>query len=369
MSIAMVVGDVHIGGSTNIGKPGIGHSLNSRISDQISLLEWILSTAIDSSVSDMFLTGDVFEDPKPHPSIITLFIEWLKKCSSHNIRVHIIIGNHDVLRSGQFYMSALDIISAADISGIFVYKNIDTIDLDGMSFTLIPFRDRRSFNTDSNAEAIEKLKEKLPYQLYSIPLENKKIVIGHISIEGSIPVGDEIDDMSNELYCPVDMFNGYDYVWMGHVHKPQVLSECPTRVAHIGSMDFSNFSEAQHKKQIIILDTKDEFFFKELTLPNRPLVQVNIDVPSDIKDTTSYIISNIVSSNNDFKKAIVRVNVLLNNPDTPTIDRPKIEEFILSLGAFSVFRICEERKISPIKKTSSIQLDNTVNTSIILSKQ
>ena len=143
------------------------------------------------------------------------------------------------------------------------------------AFTIAPFRDRKSFGSPSNSEAINILRETFTYELASIPITYKKIMIGHLAIEGSIPVGDEIDDMANELFCPLDMFNGYDYVWMGHVHKPQIMKKSNPYIAHIGSMDISNFGETDQKKYIVIINcdsgVKD---FDIEYLPTRPLVKL-----------------------------------------------------------------------------------------------
>src|ERR1035437_1330630 len=248
MNSVILLGDPHCGKAPSQGKIGIGSSTNSRIIDQFNLLDWTLEKAIDSCCDNIIITGDVFEDPKPHHSLVVLFISWLKKCQVYGVNVHIIIGNHDILRSGNVYTSTLDIISEIELDNVFVYKDINTILIGATAFTLIPFRDRKSFGVDSNADALELLKNSIIYELASTPATYTKIVVGHLAIEGSIPVGDEIDDLTNELFCPVNMFTGYDCVWMGHVHKPQVMKKKDPYVAHIGSMDISNFGETDHKK-------------------------------------------------------------------------------------------------------------------------
>src|SRR5271168_2829929 len=107
---AIILGDVHLGRSLTLGKVGIGSSLNSRVADQLKLLEWTLERAIEHSADHIIITGDVFEEPKPHPSLIAMFISWLKTCQAHHIHVHIILGNHDMFRSGSVLSSSLDII-------------------------------------------------------------------------------------------------------------------------------------------------------------------------------------------------------------------------------------------------------------------
>src|SRR5271154_3722195 len=105
MTVAIILGDPYIGKNTSQGKAGIGATLNSRIVDQLNLLDWTLERAIEYHVDHIIITGDVFEDPKPLPSLITHFIAWLKKCQVYDIHIHIIMGNHDVFRNGFVYNS------------------------------------------------------------------------------------------------------------------------------------------------------------------------------------------------------------------------------------------------------------------------
>ncbi len=121
MSI-LILGDVHLNKSLSLGKSTIGSALNSRVVDQLNLLEWTLEQAIDNNTSHLILTGDVFDDPKPSASIVSIFISWLRKCQLHHINVHIIAGNHDILRTGVTYSSPLDIVESCDIEGIYIYR-------------------------------------------------------------------------------------------------------------------------------------------------------------------------------------------------------------------------------------------------------
>jgi DNA repair exonuclease SbcCD nuclease subunit len=356
MSYAIILGDPHVGKGTNIGKTGIGSNLNSRIIDQLNLLDWTLERAIEHAASDIIITGDVFEDPKPHPYLITLFLAWLKKCHQSNIRVHIIRGNHDILRSGFVYTSPLDIVSECDLENINVYKTIDTIFIESTAFTFVPFMDRKSFGSNTNAEALSLLHESFTYELASIPITYKKIMVGHLAIEGSIPVGDEIDDIANELFCSFDMFKGYDSVWMGHVHKPQVMKQKNPYIAHTGSMDISNFGESDHKKHIIIIDCNDgSFSFEEL--PTRSLKKITISIPKDTVNSTAYVLDEI-SKLDEMDKAIVKVDVALSTPDLLSINKSEIEKALLEKGVFNITGITESKKLSLIKKDGAVNILN-----------
>ena len=111
---ALILGDVHLGKSGQLGKVGLGAALNSRVVDQITILDWVLERALENNAV-IIITGDIFEEPRPSPQLITILIDWLKRCETNNINVHIIMGNHDMLRTGNYYTSALDIISSCEI--------------------------------------------------------------------------------------------------------------------------------------------------------------------------------------------------------------------------------------------------------------
>lgn len=351
----IILGDVHLGKGLSIGRTGVGANLNSRVADQLNLLDWTLDLAVEHGSDHIILTGDVFEEPRPNPQLITMFIAWLKKCQAYHIHVHIIRGNHDLYRSGTVFVSSLDIISEMDLDNVSVYKDINTIIIGSSAYTLVPFRDRKSFGTDSNAEALSMLRDTLIYELAAIPVTYTKILVGHLAIEGSIPIGDEIDDMTNELFCPLNMFTGYDYVWMGHVHKPQVMKKRNPFIAHVGSMDISNFGETDHKKHVVIIDN-DGYSIEYL--PTRPLKRLAISIPKDIADTTEYVVDYLQKENDDFTKAIVKVEISLTDPDLKSVNKSAIEKYLASRGAFNVANISESKKVALIKR----DINNTIDT-------
>lgn len=359
----IVLGDPHIGRSLSLGRVALGSAFNSRIIDQSNLLDWTLEQAILNGAETIICTGDVFEDPKPHPSFIILFIAWLKQCEANGIFVYVILGNHDILRTGNFYVSPLDIISECELSNVSIIKELCTVYLGETAFTLMPFRDRKSFNVESNAEALALLRGQLAYEQISIPMHYRKVLIGHLALEGSIPIGDEIDDLTNELFCPLNMFHGYDCVFMGHIHKPQILQIAP-EIAHIGSMDISNFGETDHQKHIILYDPNEEEKIRRINLPTRPLHKIVISVPKETEDSTQFVIDEITKNFSTLSKAIVRLEVHLMSHDLLPTNRSELEKFLYSQKVFNVSAISESKKLVPIKKDGETKgINSTVDVS------
>jgi exonuclease SbcD len=362
MTRALIVGDLHLGKGVSIGRPGIGNALNSRIADQIKLLEWVFDQAIDNSVSNVIFTGDVCQDSKPDYVLVQMFIEFLKKLESNNISVDIVAGNHDIKRTGYYYKSFLDIITAAEIPLVTIRKYVSTLILDGIGITLLPFRDRRSLVCKLDTDAFEMISAMLIYECESIPNNFKRVLIGHLALQGAIFVGDEFDNEANELMCPLKMFCGYDYVWMGHVHKPQIRSKNPY-IAHIGSLDISDFGETDHKKIVVLLDTETPNLFTEIEVPTRPLRRIQIDVPDGFS-STNYVVDqiNALEKLESFKNSIVKIDVKLLDADIENINRAIVEETLYNLGVFYICNLSESRNISVVARTSQQIIDNKIDT-------
>ena len=357
----LIIGDVHLGKGMSLGKPGVGSGLNSRIQDQMILLNWCLNLGVSHDVDTFILTGDICEDPKPDYILLDLFIDWLKRCEDNGIDVHIVAGNHDIKRTGDHYKSFLDLITTADLPMVHVYKHVRTYIKNNVGFTFYPFRDRSALNARSEAEALYKISSSLSYELASIPDKYQKVLIGHLAIKGSLFVGDEFDNLANELMCPVDLFTGYDYVWMGHVHKPQVRCNKP-HVAHIGSLDISDFGETDHQKIVILFDPNKPEKFKEISVPSRPLRRIRVDVPVGF-DASNYVIDQIEAQHqqNSYKNAIVKIEVKHLDPESEGLKREKVKNYIYSLGAFHICHLSESKKVTVISADDQHDIDNQID--------
>lgn len=356
----LIVGDCHIGGGLSIGKPASGNGLNSRILDQFEILNWILGQAISRSVDRLVLTGDVFEELKPEHNLVVMLLGWLRECSDNGIEVHIIAGNHDLKRVGSKYSSVLDIIEAASIDDVHIYNHIYTLHTSDTSFTFIPFRDRRSCAAETCEEAIEKIQANLSYELADIPTNNNKVVVGHLAMEKSFYT-DEIDDVSNELMIPVSFFNGYDYVWMGHVHNPQVMNKEKPYVAHIGSMDLSDFGETKHTKILILFDNELPNKFETINVPSRPLRRVRLEVPKN-KIATEFVLDdiNFVNKKHPFLNAIVKLEIKILNPDADSLDREKIVSRLNELGVYHIASFSETKNVTVVPASKMHVQNNAI---------
>ena len=359
----LILGDPHIGKSISIGRSAELGQLNSRTQDQINLLDWAFDKCQETKTKLIAITGDVYQDFRPHPAIIGIFMRWLKKCERAGIEVHIVMGNHDILRSGQYVVSALDLVSELEMDCATVHKNFNRIELDDFTIVFVPFRDKRMYDSKTKDETTAALSAELAKAIEE-PSSKIKVAIGHLAFEGSIPIGDEISDTMNELYVPPEMFDWFDFVWMGHIHHPQVIQHHNPYAAHIGSLDRSDFSksEVDNDKVAILLDSESKNKFIEIRLPTRALRPVKIDVPPG-KDSTEFVINELclMSKRLDFKDSITRLEIQLNGAELENVDRDKVESYLKNnLEVHHICGFAETRCVSVIQIDPDDVFDNTM---------
>jgi len=352
----LIVGDIHLGRSLSIGKPAGEGRLNSRVQDQLDLLKWIDKLAYERDVDHIVITGDVYHETRPHPELIKHFMSW---CKGAHSEIHVIAGNHDIIRSGSYVSSALDIIPALDIEGVHVYKNPALVEMGELNVALLPFRDRRMYDVEDGSDALDKLRAEIDEYIQ----DTGDILIGHFALEGSLGIGDEISDTLNEIFLTPEWCKPWKKVWMGHIHHPQELYQTQDLyMAHTGSLDRSDFHkvEIDHEKRVVLVN--DDGTFENITTPTRNMRDVEIEVPSD-KQTTDYVINElcVYGKKKPLAEAILRLHVSMAS-SAEDLDRAKLQSYIYNkLEVHHVCGLTESRAVSEIEFDPEKMFDNQIN--------
>lgn len=370
----LIVGDLHIGKGMAIGKPQPGQ-LNSRIQDQINLLNWVDELSDKNNITEIFFTGDIFQDPKPHPTIIGIFISFIKKITDKKKKAHIVRGNHDILRTGALTSSALDLVGIIEIPLAAVYNKISIYETDDSSFLMIPYIDKRMYDVKTTQEGLLLLREEISTCYGKMSANKKKIVIGHMSLDGALSIGDEISDNLNELFLAADFFTGFDYVWLGHIHHPQVIQEKDNgqpHIAHIGSLDRSDFAKREIENNKIVVEVKPGEWpeFIEHIIPTRPLRHIEIKVP-DNKDSTEFVINSlcVFDKEKPLKNAIIKLEIVLNGEGLENVNRQKVETFVYDkLEGYHISSLSEIRLTAPLKIKDEDLYDQTMSVQSTIDK-
>jgi len=204
------------------------------------------------------------------------------------------------------------------------------------------------YDKDTPQLALKQLIKDLPK-----PQKGKtNIIVGHLTLDGSIPVGHEIDSNLNEIFCPMTMFKGFDYVVMGHIHNFQILENDPF-IFHLGSMDRSNFSktEMNGQKYLAVFDFASKKHLDFIPLPVRPLKKILIDIPKDKEFTTEYVLDAL--NNEDLENCLLNLEIKISSTQ-PEVNKDIVMNFLSSKKVFHTPKFSQSRSILVVQEDAVV---------------
>ena len=245
----------------------------SMIEDQKYILDQIITLIKEESVGIVLLCGDIYDKSIPTIEAIHLLDEFLDQLSKLAIKVLMISGNHDSIDrlsfgKSLFTRSNLYIASQFEneIEKITVKENGITV-----NFYMLPFVKSAyishifQLQTDSYEECFRYLIEHT-----KIDEEETNILLSHQFVTAN-KKNPELSDSETSSLGGIDnidfhIFDPFDYVALGHIHKPQAMGREMVRYA--GSILKYSFSEIHMDKKatILTIDAK-----KEISLSFHPL--------------------------------------------------------------------------------------------------
>lgn len=244
-------GDIHLGRKMN--------NL-SLLQDQIYVLNQIVQICIEEKVDCLFVCGDIYNNTSPTPDCMAALDEFLNKLVENNIKTFIIYGNHDsdqrvsylsnLVKKSNIYLSDkfdgdIEIISLKD-------------DFGDINIHLLPFVKPSSVKKLYPNNKIENFEDAIKVILDNHPVDKSKrnIILAHQNITGAEFSGVEEKFIGGLDNIDAKLFDDYDYVALGHIHKAQVIGRETLRYA--GSIMKYSFSEERHKKSVTLVDINNK---------------------------------------------------------------------------------------------------------------
>lgn len=259
----MHLSDLHIGKKVNE---------YSMLQDQIYILKEILQIIDDEKVETVIIAGDVYDRSLPPNEALELFDEFLYQLSGRNVNVFVISGNHDSperISYGGRMMTENKIFLSPVYDG-----NVKPITLNDdygeVNFYLLPFvrpADIRRYFPDENIENYTDA-VKVAIDNMNVDFNERNILVTHQFVTGAelsesedIIVGGT-DNVSGEV------FDGFDYVALGHIHREQTVGK--DNIRYCGTPLKYSFSEAKNIKSVTILDFNDKGNIEYSKIPLTP---------------------------------------------------------------------------------------------------
>jgi exonuclease SbcD len=245
----------------------LGISLHnaSLIEEQKSYIDFLINAVKEQNIDAVMIAGDIFDHSVSSAEAISLYNEAVTKlCNEIGVPVIISAGNHD---GAARLASCNELLKKA---GLYIFgklsKEISIVELNNVNIYILPY-----FNTDEvkslfPEEKIISYSDAMNCLVKNIKLNfnpgKKNILMSHCFVSGSVlSESDRSAMVGGTSVVPSEVFEGFDYVALGHLHKAQNRGN---NIRYSGSPLKYSFSEAEHKKSITILSINDEIAIEEL---------------------------------------------------------------------------------------------------------
>ncbi|MCI2111928.1 MAG: exonuclease SbcCD subunit D [Ruminococcus sp.] len=228
--------------------------------DQEYILTEIIKIIDNEKPDAVLIAGDIYDKSIPPSDAVTMFDAFLVLLSKRNLKVFVISGNHDSPERLSFCSRLIE------KSGVYfspVYNgHIAPVKLEDeygeVNIYMLPFvkpaNVRRFFDdreilsyTDAMEVAISEM---------NVNLESRNVLVTHQFVTGADRTESEEISVGGTDNVDVSVFDDFDYVALGHIHRPQnCLSK---RVRYCGTPLKYSFSEANDKKSVTIVELKEK---------------------------------------------------------------------------------------------------------------
>lgn len=247
----------------------------SLIEDQKRMLEQIFDIACKERVDAVVIAGDVYDRAVPATDAVALLDDFLTKLAAAEIPVIVISGNHDSPQRVGFADRILEkqgIYIAANDRG--EAKLVTLRDTHGpVTFVCIPFVKPGVVGGATSAQAVERILSEIPFTQEA---GARRILVTHYFVIGEHGETPELSQSESDINVggldgiPVSLLQGFDYVALGHIHKPQRIGD--GNVYYSGSGMKYSFSEGPGEKSVNVVELGAE---GEVKVERRPLLPLH----------------------------------------------------------------------------------------------
>jgi len=253
----------------------LGKRLNeySLIEDQAFILEECLRIVREEQPDAVILAGDIYDKAVPSAEAVTLFDDFLVRLADGRTRVFVISGNHD---SPERLAFAGRLVQGSGVYLSPLYDGrVEPVRLTDawgpVNFYMLPFlkpaQVRRCFPdreiasyTDAVRTAVEEM---------HMDVTQRNVLITHQFVTGAARSESEDISVGGADNVDAEVFDGIDYVALGHIHGPQNIES--ERIRYCGTPLKYSFSEAGHVKSLTVAELREKGDLRVRTVPLVPM--------------------------------------------------------------------------------------------------
>ena len=232
----------------------------SMIEDQAYILKKILGIIRDEEPDGVLIAGDIYDKSIPSVEAVGLFDDFLKRLAGQKVPVFIISGNHDSPERLAFGAELIK-LSGIHISPAYSGR-VEPISLKdnygAVHIYMLPFIKPVHVRSVFPEEAVESYTDAVRTAISHMDIQEseRNILVTHQFVTGAQRSDSEDICVGGADNVDVSVFDGFDYVALGHIHGPQSAGRESAR--YCGTPLKYSFSEANHHKSVTILELKEK---------------------------------------------------------------------------------------------------------------
>ncbi|MBO7730689.1 MAG: exonuclease SbcCD subunit D [Lachnospiraceae bacterium] len=258
----------------------------SMLEDQKDILNKIIAVIKEEQPDAVLIAGDVYDKSVPSAEAVELFDEFLVQLANTKTQVFIISGNHD---SAERLAFAGRLIDASGIHLAPVYKGevapfsfpdeYGTVDIYMLPFVK-PANVRRFFPE----EEIRNYEDAMKTAICAMKVneKNRSILITHQFVTGALVSDSEDLSVGGTDQVSAEVFEVFDYVALGHLHRPQNVKE---KIRYCGTPLKYSFSEVNDAKSVTVVELKEKGNLSVREIPLAPLHEMK-EIKGNYTDLT-----------------------------------------------------------------------------------
>ncbi len=253
----------------------IGKRVNefSMAEDQEYILGQILSVIDAEKPDGVLIAGDVYDKSVPATEAVTMFDEFLVGLSRRGVKTFVISGNHDsaerlafggrLMRSHGVYLAPAYAGRAESVVMRDEYGEAEVF--------LLPFVKPSHVKRYFPDEPIDSYTDALRVAVSTIPLDGtrRNILVTHQFVTGASRSESEEISVGGSDNVDASVFDAFDYVALGHIHRPQTIGRETLR--YCGTPLKYSFSEAGQEKSVTVVELGSKGDVRVRTVPLKPL--------------------------------------------------------------------------------------------------
>ncbi|MEU7561428.1 exonuclease SbcCD subunit D [Streptomyces eurythermus] len=227
---------------------------------QAGFIGHLVTTVREREVDAVVVSGDVYDRAVPPLAAVELFDTALHRLADLGVPTVMISGNHDSARrlgvgAGLIDRAGIHLRTEPSAAGTPVILR----DAHGdVAFYGLPYlepalvKDEFGVDKAGHEAVLGAAMDRVRADLAARPRGTRSVVLAHAFVTGGQASDSERDiTVGGVAAVPAGIFDGADYVALGHLHGCQTITE---RVRYSGSPLAYSFSEAGHRKSMWLID-------------------------------------------------------------------------------------------------------------------